>query len=45
MLALPLVHLAVEGPHRTAAMGALMTIIGIRFGLAALNDRHRSATA
>jgi len=40
MLALPFVHLAVDGPYRTAAMGALMTIIGIRFAIAALDDRH-----
>ena len=38
MLALPFVHLAVDGPYRTAAMGALMTIIGMRFG-------HRSRSA
>ena len=45
MLALPFVNLAVYGPYRTAAMGALMTIIGIRFGLAALDDRRRSTSA
>lgn len=31
---LPLAQLAVEGPHRTAATGALMSIIGLRFALA-----------
>lgn len=30
----PLVQLVVEGPHRTAATGALMCIIGARFALA-----------
>ncbi len=35
MLALPFVSLAVQGPHRTAALGALMTFIGIRFATAA----------
>lgn len=41
MLVLPFVHLAVDGPYRTAAMGALMTIIGIRFAIVALDDRHQ----
>ena len=45
MLALPFVHIVIDGPYRTAAMGALMTIIGIRFGIAALEDRRRSAPA
>ncbi len=43
MLALPFIHIVVDGPYRTAAMGALMTIIGIRFGMAALQDRRRQA--
>lgn len=42
MLALPFVHLAVDGPYRTVAMGALMTIIGIRFAIAALDDRRQA---
>lgn len=42
ILALPFIHFALEGPNRTAAMGALMTIIGIRFGMAALADRKRA---
>ena len=41
MLALPFVHIVVDGPYRTAALGALMTIIGIRFAMAALEDRRR----
>ena len=45
MLVLPFVHIAIEGPYRTAAMGVLMTIIGIRFGIAALDDRRRHASA
>lgn len=45
MLALPFVHIAIDGPYRTAAMGALMTIIGIRFGMAALADRARDSEA
>lgn len=40
MLALPFINIAVDGPYRTAAMGALMTIIGIRFAMAALEDRR-----
>jgi glycerol-3-phosphate acyltransferase PlsY len=43
MLALPFIHLIVDGPYRTAAMGALMTIIGLRFATAALEDRRRTA--
>jgi glycerol-3-phosphate acyltransferase PlsY len=42
ILALPLIHIVLEGPYRTAAMGVLMTIIGIRFGMAALTDRRRA---
>ena len=42
ILALPFIHLALEGPYRTAAMGVLMTIIGIRFGMAARADRKRA---
>ncbi len=34
VFAFPLVQLAVEGPNRTAATGALMSIIGLRFALA-----------
>jgi glycerol-3-phosphate acyltransferase PlsY len=39
MIALPLVQLVVDGPHRTAATGVLMTFIGLRFAQAALADR------
>jgi acyl phosphate:glycerol-3-phosphate acyltransferase len=39
----PIVQLAVDGPYRTAATGALMCIIGLRFGMAAWHDR-RTAT-
>jgi glycerol-3-phosphate acyltransferase PlsY len=42
ILALPFIYLALEGPYRTAAMGVLMTIIGIRFGMAARADRERA---
>lgn len=42
ILALPFIHIALDGPYRTAAMGVLMTIIGIRFGMAALADRKRA---
>ena len=34
VVAFPVVQLLVEGPHRTAATGALMSIIGLRFALA-----------
>lgn len=43
MLALPFIHIALEGSNRTAAMGSLMTIVGVRFGMAALADRRREA--
>jgi acyl phosphate:glycerol-3-phosphate acyltransferase len=36
MVALPFVQLVVDGPYRTAATGALMTFIGLRFAQAAL---------
>jgi acyl phosphate:glycerol-3-phosphate acyltransferase len=42
ILALPFIHIVLEGPYRTAAMGVLMTIIGIRFAMAALTDRKRA---
>jgi acyl phosphate:glycerol-3-phosphate acyltransferase len=35
MFAFPWLQLAIEGPHRTAATGALMSIIGLRFAQAA----------
>jgi glycerol-3-phosphate acyltransferase PlsY len=38
MFVLPFVHIVVDGPYRTAAMGVLMTIIGVRFAMAARND-------
>lgn len=41
MIALPFVQIAVEGPFRTAATGALMTFIGFRFAMAGLEDRRR----
>lgn len=34
VFAFPVVQLVVEGPHRVAATGALMSIIGLRFALA-----------
>ena len=45
MVALPFVQLAVEGPHRTPATGALMTFIGLRFAQAALADRRIASDA
>lgn len=39
MIALPFVQLGVDGPYRTAATGALMTFIGLRFAQAALASR------
>jgi len=41
----PVVQLLVDGPRRTAATGALMSIIGLRFAMAALDVRRRSAEA
>ncbi len=35
----PVVQLAVEGSRRTAASGVLMTFVGLRFALAALEER------
>lgn len=40
-VALPIVQIFVEGPNRTAATGALMTFIGLRFAMAAVADRRR----
>ena len=45
MLALPFIQIAVDGPFRTAATGALMAFIGLRFGQAALADRRLTAAA
>lgn len=43
MAALPFVQLLVDGPYRTAATGVLMSFIGLRFAMAALDDRRRVA--
>jgi glycerol-3-phosphate acyltransferase PlsY len=44
MAALPFVQFAIEGRYRTAATGALMTFIGLRFAQAAASPRrHRPA--
>lgn len=40
VIVVPLAQLAIEGPVHTAATGALMTLIGIRFAAAALADRR-----
>ncbi|CAN5486662.1 hypothetical protein BH23ACT3_BH23ACT3_23730 [soil metagenome] len=40
MVSLPFVQLVVDGPYRTAATGALMTFIGVRFAQAALQQRR-----
>ncbi|MEL6892256.1 MAG: glycerol-3-phosphate acyltransferase [Actinomycetota bacterium] len=45
MLALPFVQLVVDGPFRTAATGALMTFIGLRFAMAAVADRRSDVRA
>ncbi len=42
-IAFPIVQLIVEGPYRTAASGALMTFIGLRFLMASIADRRRAA--
>ena len=42
-VAFPIVQIATEGPYRTAATGALMTFIGLRFAMAAIADRRRAA--
>ncbi len=39
VVAVPVLQLVTEGPHRTAATGALMSIIGLRFATA---NRHRT---
>lgn len=41
VIAFPLWQLLVDGPYRTAATGALMTFIGLRFARAAIADRSR----
>ena len=41
---LPFIQVVVDGPHRTAATGALMTFIGLRFAMAAASDRRRQFT-
>jgi glycerol-3-phosphate acyltransferase PlsY len=43
--AYPLVQLAIDGPQRTAATGALMTFIGMRFATAAWRTRGRASAA
>ena len=40
----PVVQLFTDGPRRTAATGALMSIIGLRFALAARADSDARAT-
>lgn len=45
MVALPVVQLVLEGPHRTAATGVLMTFIGARFAQAALAERRAGSDA
>lgn len=41
VVALPFVQLTVDGAHRTAATGCLMTFIGLRFAMAAFHDHRR----
>lgn len=40
IVAFPVVQIVLEGPERTAATGALMTFIGLRFATAAIADRR-----
>lgn len=40
MVTLPVAQLIVDGPYRTAATGALMSFVGLRFAQAALADRR-----
>lgn len=40
---LPFVQILIEGPYRTAATGALMTFIGLRFAQAAISDRRATS--
>lgn len=42
--AFPFVQLVVEGPYRTAATGALMTFVGVRFATAAFAARRDDGT-
>jgi glycerol-3-phosphate acyltransferase PlsY len=39
---LPFVQLVTDGRYRTAATGCLMTLIGLRFAMAAFSDRRTS---
>ena len=43
--AFPVIQILLEGPFRTAATGALMTFIGLRFAMAAFSDRSDPATS
>jgi len=40
-VAFPIAQIAIEGPYRTAATGALMSFIGVRFAMAAIAERRR----
>jgi glycerol-3-phosphate acyltransferase PlsY len=42
VFSLPFVQLATDGPYRTAATGCLMTLIGVRFAMAAFSDRRNA---
>ncbi len=42
MFSLPFVQIVLDGPYRTAATGVLMTLIGIRFAMAAFDDPRRT---
>jgi glycerol-3-phosphate acyltransferase PlsY len=41
----PVVQIVVEGPYRTAATGVLMSIIGLRFLMAARQPGERPGTS
>jgi glycerol-3-phosphate acyltransferase PlsY len=46
IFALPVLQLVLDSPHRTAATGALMSLIGLRFALAGRQrGRSRPATS
>lgn len=45
MASVPFVELVVDGRYRTAAVGVLLSIIGLRFAQAALAERRRSGPA
>jgi glycerol-3-phosphate acyltransferase PlsY len=43
LFAFPVIQLVIEGPYRTAATGVLMSFIGLRFAMAAIENRRAPA--